>query len=244
MFFKERIYENLRADLHYVSPEEYPVTSQCLFYHVFDPADGRPTADLWGAITPTGRKIVFHEAPEDQSRKFWEMKGSDPINAHMQSVQFIEEKLAQQLGFRFNPVRIVDYHFGNQTRGVDKKVLINEYRKAGWRNLQESYKSSGVSELVFGHNKVREALQMMPSDGKPGLVIWRNCLHTWNGLTHYIRKRPRTEAEMMQRATSGKIVEKFKDFPDVVRYFVCVDWHRPYVDYDKYKQRPKRQGMI
>ena len=88
----------------------------------------------------------------------------------------------------------------------------------------ESYRSPGQwTEIAYGHNRVRELLRALPDDGKPGLVVWNTCKHTWNGLTHYVQKHKTTRADQDLALGSGKPVEKQKDFPDTVRYGVCYD---------------------
>jgi hypothetical protein len=40
-------------------------------------------------------------------------------------------------------------------------------------------------------------------------------------MIHYIRKHETTKASSDRGAGMGKIVEKYKDFPDVVRFLAC-----------------------
>lgn len=224
MYFKERIIDNWNDEIHFVEPALYPIKEDYQIFHVFDPADGRPNAEIWGAVTPEGRRIIFHESPEDTRFNFWEMKGGIPMDRHLKYIEYTESMFEQKFGFPITiKKRIVDYHFANQTRGVYKHNLLSDYRLAGVKNLYESYKGVQDKELPYGHRKIREALRIMP-DGKPGLVVWNTCYHVRNGITKYVRKRAKTEADLMKPAVSGQIVEKYKDFPDVVRYFVCDDY--------------------
>jgi len=229
MYFSERIIETLDESIHRVNPEQFPLKPNYLYFHVFDPGDGKPNAELWGALTPEGRRIIFYEAPIDQTQDFWQMKGGTTVSNHITQCLFIEKRLEEKYGFPMQFIRIVDYHFAQQTRGGLKTNLYDDYiresRKLGVHfPLRESYNTSGTKEgeLMFGHNKIRSALEYLP-DGKPGLVIYNNCFHIWRGLTHYVRKRARTEAEMLLPPTSRRIIEKYKDLADVVRYFVCSD---------------------
>ena len=57
-------------------------------------------------------------------------------------------------------------------------------------------------------------------DDKPGLVIWNNCYHTWQGLTHYIRKHETNKLSGDKGSGEGKIIQKYKDFPDAIRFMV------------------------
>ena len=101
-----------------------------------------------------------------------------------------------------------------------------------------SYTAKGEElELTYGHKKVREQLGDL-EDGYPGLLIWNHCMHTWNGLNSYIRKHETTKLAEDKPVGQGKIVEKFKDLPDVVRYGVCaaisiVREKRPVSEYER-----------
>lgn len=244
MYFKERIIDTLDESIHRVNPEEYPLKQNYMYFHVFDPGDGKPNMELWGAVTPEGRKIIFYEAPVDQEQDFWEMRGGTTVKNHIIQTLFIEKQLEHKYGFRMNFTRIVDYHFAQQTRGGLKTNLYEDYYRESTKidvsfPLIESYNTTGgaESELIFGHKRIRTDLQYLP-DGKPGLVIYNNCFHVWRGLTHYVRKRAKTEAEMMLPPTSRRIIQKYKDAADVVRYFVC---HNVYF---KKKEKPTRREYV
>jgi len=218
-YFRERIYPSLDNDIHYVNPEDYPLKENYLYYHVVDPHDGRPNAEIWAAKTPEGRIIVFYERPESQDVDFWELRGGEDIDTHIPKVLFAEEKLSKLYGFRINPERYFDRHFAVQTRGTKKTSLVDDYMEKGW-SVNLSYEAQ--NEVEYGHQKVRQMLNYLP-DGKPGLVIYKNCYHAWNGLTHYIRRRPRTAKDMERAVGTGKIIEKFKDLPDCIRMLCCID---------------------
>lgn len=215
--FRERIYPELNRDIHFVDPKDYPIQSNYLFYHVVDPHDSRPNAEIWAARTPEGRWIIFDERPEEKDRDFWNMRGGEDIHSHMKRVQFKEEELASRFGFPISPERIFDRHFSNQVRGTQKTSLVEDYEKEGWP-ITNSYEAQ--HEVEYGHDKVKTVLRYLP-DGKPGLVIWNNCKHTWNGLKNYIRKRRTSKSDMEKPLGEGKIKEKYKDFPDVVRILAC-----------------------
>jgi len=145
------------------------------------------------------------------------MMGSETYIQHKARVEFYEHQMRKKFNINFIFERIMDYHYGNQQRVPTEETTIKEYHKIGMDYL-ESYKSR--NEREFGHKKIHQLLGILP-DGKPGLVIWNTCYHVWNGATNAIRKRPRTEAELMRPAGSGTIVEKYYCFVSALRYFVC-----------------------
>jgi hypothetical protein len=249
MYFSERIYDTLDKDVHFVKPEDYPLKPEYLYFHVVDPGDGKPNAEIWGALTPNGRRIVFYEAPIQQDKDFWDMKGGLTVRDHIQQCLFLEEGFERRFGFKMHFNRIIDYHFANQTRGGLKTTLWDDYareaKKLGVKFVfNPSYQAAGTgeNELTFGHQRVRQALQYLP-DGSPGLVVWNTCYHTWRGLLHYVRKRAKTEAEMLKPATSRTIIQKYKDFPDVVRYFTCSNI-RPSKKRKKENRRNSTSGVF
>ncbi len=231
MYFSGTIYPELNRDKHFVEPSEYPIPEGSQIYQVVDPHDARYSASIWAALTPEGRWIVFDEFPVDKSRPFWDIKTSKTVDDEVQSWIAIEKKHGHE-----NLLRILDRHFGWQTRG--QSTLAQLYAEAGDRHgaqfyFIESYESpSRENEIQYGHNQVRQALKPM-SDGKPGLVIHNTCYHTWNGMTHYIRKHELTKTAQERAQADGKIVLKYKDFPDTVRYLVCSGFGLPTIPEEK-----------
>ncbi len=242
MYFSERIYPTLTSDRHWVDPSDYPLElSGGKTYHVVDPHDGRPCAVIWGQIQAVRhsaeykqliadkkakqqyRYVIFFESPLETRLPFWEMKDASALGEQVEKwIEIEQDVVNEQQGVKVN-TRVLDHVFGWQTRNSSTiaNTLSNEGRKRGYSMVfKPSSKSKNESgEIAYGHNAVRELLQDL-EDGKPGLVIWRNCWHTWNGLTHYIRKRPKN-SDVERAVGETKIIEKYKDFPDVVRFFCC-----------------------
>ena len=227
MYYAERIFPSLNREIHYVNPEDYPLHPNHVIAQSIDPHDGRPSAVIWGAKTTGGREIIFAEAPSDNKQMFWDMRDSRSPTEELSEWRGIERRfnIEQYID------RIMDRRFGWQTRG--KTNLSTLYTNAAMelRNEKEypdpydiafmpSYRvQTPEGEINYGHKQIRDKLKPM-DDGKPGLVIWNTCPHTWNGLTHYKRARPRTDGKAK---ASGTLVEKYKDFPDAVRGLVCAD---------------------
>jgi len=76
------------------------------------------------------------------------------------------------------------------------------------------------SELAYGHSMVMKALDLL-EDGKPGLVVWDTCYHTKNGMEHYLRKRLNKASDSNVAVGDSKIIDKYKDFNDLLRYLCC-----------------------
>jgi len=223
MYFSRSIYGDLlKKDKHVVSPEDYPIPQYSKIVMGVDPHDSRPSAALWAAKVPgrISRYIIFAEAPIDQSRAFWEMKRAEEISDEIRSWSNIEDRY-----YRPN-IRILDRHFGWQTRGQRTlaELYLNEgrHQQRDFRFIASYTASSDVSELAFGHNQIRRLLRDQ-EDGKPGILIYSNCFHLWSGLTHYIRKKIKGVSADEKVMVDAPVVDKYKDFPDVLRYIVCHD---------------------
>jgi len=226
MYFSRMIWQGFQRDLHFVEPAEYPIPAHSRILQIVDPHDSRSSAAIWMAVTPTGRKIVFDEYPTDKSMNYWEMKKPLDPDQEVQAWLGIEKSHQEQELYppAMKIIRVLDRHFGWQTRG--KRTFAQLFKDAGDKFgkefiFQSSYKAPDVNkEIEFGHMQVRKAIKAM-EDGKPGLVIWKNCFHTWQGVTHYIRRKLTGKTADDRADSEGVIVEKYKDFPDLIRYGVC-----------------------
>ena len=223
MYFSRSVYGDLlKKDLHFIDPSDYPIPQYSKIVQAVDPHDSRPSACLYAAKVPgkIQRYIIFQETPQEQNAAFWDMKRSNEIVDEVQTWDKIEKTYYKPA------VRILDRHFGWQTRG--QKTFAQLYLAAG-RQIGSNFTfissyaaNSDESELAFGHKQVRKLLQNQ-EDGKPGILIYSNCYHLWNGLTHYVRKRLKGVASDDKIGVDAGIVEKYKDFPDCLRYLVCHD---------------------
>jgi len=216
-YFKEHVLPDFSKALHVVEPEAFPIKPNYLIYHVVDPHDGKPNAEQWWAYTPEGRWICFAELPMEHNISFWDMKNPKTIDQDILEINFVEKK------FAMTPfIRILDRHFGNQTRGSAKRTLFQDYALNGMPFV-ESYNGGGdETELTFGHNKLRQCMKIMP-DGFPGLVIHNTCFHTIESYTNYVRRVNKSQKENEKGIGTGKLIEKYKHFVDCSRYVVCYD---------------------
>lgn len=224
MYFRSRIYPNIYREKHFRSSEEFPIKDEYIIIEVTDPKDGKESASIYMAYDPkTTRMIIFAELPDQQKIPYWKFRKNKEISDE------IKDKIKIEDLYKIVPIRVIDKYFGFQTRGNNTIALLyfqegensNRERKEN-RNFTyiPSYSTPGKeAEIMFGHKRVRKQLENL-EDGEPGLIIHNNCFHSWNGLTHYIKKQ-NVNKNNDKADTDQKIVEKFKDFPDVIRYGVC-----------------------
>ena len=226
MYFSRLIYYELTQHLHCVEPLEYQIPSHSQILQIVDPHDSRPSAAIWIALTVNNRFIIFDEYPVDKSCHYWEMKKGLTPEQEVASWIEIEKQHQKEQLYPENTeiIRILDKHFGWQTRG--KRTFAEQFLTAGRKlgktfNFISSYKApSDTKEVEFGHREVRKAIKSL-EDEKPGVVVWKSCYHTWQGLTHYVRRKITGKTADDKAGADGIIVEKYKDFPDLLRYGVC-----------------------
>jgi len=229
MYFSGMIYPEWDDSIHIVTPSKFPLPDpnemRYEIVQVVDPHDGRFSASIWAfvQVLPTGeeRIVIFGDAPDKRDRHFWEFKQSMTTEEEVQSWMDKEKDLGISRKYVY---RIMDKRFGWQTRG--STCLADLYSEAGEKlgrdfAFSPSYDSpTKEGEIHYGHKMVKQSLQLL-SDGYPKLVVWRTCTHVIAGMKHYIRKKMTGKASDDFATADGKIVERFKDFPDTVRYLIC-----------------------
>ena len=249
MYFKEKIWVNLEASIHFVDPDLYPVSfTNDYFIQVVDPHDSRPSASFYAAIQKIEhseeykklitegkagqqyRRIIFAETPTNQDTPYWEMRRGAEIKLEDEPQMWAdyEDYLMVKMIHR----RVIDKRFAFQTRL--NYNIAKTYADAGRKldqgkhgNKRFSYTPSydlrstdTNSEIAYGHSMVMKALDLL-EDGKPGLVVWDTCYHTKNGMEHYLRKRLNKASDSNVAVGDSKIIEKYKDFNDLLRYLCC-----------------------
>jgi hypothetical protein len=258
MYFREKIWTALDPSIHFVNPEDYPVDfAKDYIVQTVDPHDSRPSACIYGALQliehsedykrkiregtayQQVRRIIFAETPRDQNQPYWEMYRSMRLDEEPQHWAEYEDELGIYAVHR----RVIDKRYGFQTKLSSNIASIyanagKELNPAFHGNKRFVYEpsydlrstdSDGLGEISYGHNLVNKALDIL-EDGKPGLVVWNNCYHTKNGMTHYVRKRLTNRNGNEIAVGESKIIERYKDFNDVLRYFTAVNMTKSYIE--------------
>jgi hypothetical protein len=264
MYFREQIWTGLDKAIHFVDPHDYPVNFGVDYIvQAVDPHDSRPTACIYGALQLVDhsdgykqlirdgrafqqiRRIIFLETPERKDQPYWEMYRDVRLDEEPEMWSRLEDSYGIQTVHR----RVIDKRYGFQTKLSSNIAAV--FAAAGGSldpvfhgNKRFVYEPSydlksvdndGLGELAYGHNLVNKCLDLL-EDGKPGLVVWNSCYHLKNGMTHYVRKRLNSRGGSEIAAGETKIIEKYKDFNDVLRYFAAVDLSMDYLSYRTNKQ--------
>ena len=105
---------------------------------------------------------------------------------------------------------------------MGKTTVIKELAKHGLK-----YKDSPDMSIEAGHLEVKKWLDWEEKDNEiikqPSMFILDNCINTIEFMSKYSRANPETSSGDVKH--TAKIIEKYKDFPDTVRYLSTSNPH-------------------
>lgn len=220
-----RVYKTFSDDYHMMSEESYDAWQKAWDRSwpsgfVVDPHDRKPFAMGAFVVTPRDEVVWVWEWP---SFDFYEAKSCDlKIEDYAKVLRGAEEQLKLE--------RVVwwwmDPNFG-RTRSV-----------ASGRTTQEDFEAHGIwfdtevdDDIASGHLQVREWLGKPPQ--KPSRMYWAPHLRNFRkGMSHYTWEN--WEKGRSERAPKERPADRYKDFPDLVRYalkggarWIPREWTRP-----------------
>ena len=181
--------------VHVIEPFEIPLGWPRLF--VIDPHFRKPDAMGWFAITPSDDLILTHELEKDGD-----------IPDVVREIRSVEE------ANRITPAkRLMDPNIGTER---------NDRLERGW-TLREAFGREGIrcdlaiDDVTVGIQNVNDYLRPDPHTRKPRFQVFRSCEKFIYGMQRF------TFDEWVRagdRDPKEKVRDKFKDFPDLVRYAV------------------------
>ena len=218
-----RIYVTMNKFIHVTTIEEMPEGKYTLFY-ILDPHDRKPWAMIWIAVHITGTAYVIDEYP---NKPFTEMEYDDKTYKDYAAIIRSKEQHIYELFGKKIHRRIIDPNFGNKTvqlaerqGGQSKTTPKKQLQKLGFKF------KDGIDPVAAGHLAVREWLYYDTDDSgevivQPKLLFCDNCSNSILGMLRYSYKDATTPSGDEKDQVGPQ--EKWKDFPDVVRYFVMSD---------------------
>ena len=217
-----KIYMRFTRNVHVIPFDDAPL-SECTIYNSLDPHDRKPWAMIWAGVHKTGTIYIFDEYP---NRNFNDMLFDDKTySEYARIIKDREDAIYQICGQRVlnGKHRIIDPNFGNKTvqlaerqGGQSNTTPVKNLRKFGLR-----YKD-GIDALEAGHLEVRKYIYYESKNDEivvqPKIFITDNCQNTIRHLSRYSRKDITSlDGDVKDKV---KVMEKYKDFADVVRYLV------------------------
>jgi len=198
------VYKELDHGIH--TYDDFPPPLHFMKIEAIDPHDAKPTNVLFGAVSPEEIEIggrILH-------RIYWYTYLA--IKGDYDAVARAIKARRAQFGYDQPSFVVMDEKYGLRTQAT-QKCWKEELEARGITRIRTSKSSSG--DVARGHQKVREYLKLHHSVslGKtmPGMMFAKRGCAGENGPIHEMFNYQWKEG-------TEKPEEKFKNFPDCVRY--------------------------
>jgi phage terminase large subunit-like protein len=214
-----KIYPAFNKRVHIIPFEEAPL-KDIQIYHILDPHDRKPWAMQWIILHKTGTSYCIDEYP---NRDFNEMISDDKTYDEYADIIKQKEDALYDIYGKSVFKRIIDPNFGNKTIRIaertDDKAHTTPKEELKKRGLE--FKDA-LDSLEAGHLKVREMLHYemkgLEIVLQPKFFVTDNCPNTIKHLSRYSRKDIMSNDGDMKDKVG--VQEKYKDFCDLVRYYL------------------------
>lgn len=203
------VYKELDRELHQY--DDFPIPKSWMKIEGCDPHDARPTRYLFGAVSPeeveilgkTSHRIYFYD---------YIMSKAEDIDSFVRKIKAKRETH----GYSKPKWIVLDAKYGIREE-IEGRSWENELRGRNIGYIKLSHSMPGDVEL--GHKIVREYLKMhhstLNNTDKPGLLFAKEGCRGIDGPIHQM-------FNYQYKEDHDKPEEKYKDFPDVVRY-MCME---------------------
>jgi len=224
------VYKELDRDLHIY--EDFPIPKKWMRIEGIDPHDARPSRYLFGAVSPeeidifgkTRHRIYFYD--------YLLSKGED-IDSFVRRIKSKRETH----GYSKPKWVVLDAKYGVREE-IEGRTWERELIARGIGYVKLSQSLPGDVEL--GHKIVREYLKAhhstLENKTKPGDLIAKEGCRGQDGPIHMM-------FNYQYKEDKDKPEEKYKDFPDIVRY-ICMEqptYHAPEAEVAFTEMLKKRQ---
>lgn len=202
------VYKELDRNLHVY--EDFTIPSSWMRVEGIDPHDARPTHWLFGAVSPEEVEINGKQKNRIYFYDHLLLKGSvDDMVSQVKGMRAVH-------GYTTPAFVVLDKKFGEKTQ-MEERSWQTELERRGINRIRLSHSSPGDVEL--GHKIVKEYLKphysALLGGAKPGMLFARKgCGDKYGPSTspiHYMFGYQYKEGKSNPE-------EKYKDWPDVVRY--------------------------
>jgi len=198
------VYKELDRDVHLY--DDFRIPRDWMFIESVDPHDARPTCWLFGAVSPEEINIFGKPRNRVYFYDYLLLKGDLD--------EFLRQIKARRAlhGYETPALVMLDAKFGEKTQ-IEGKSWRGELEGRGIKRIRLSHSSPGDVDL--GHKIVREYLKpqysTLTGSTKPGILFAKDGCGGEGGPIDFMFK-------YQYRKTKDKPEEKFKDWPDTVRY--------------------------
>lgn len=218
MYLRGLIFKTFDPTVHVLSKDFMPPKGSAVV-QVVDPHDDKPFAVIWAYKVGPKAWHIFDEWPHDP------FQGQTGCQLTILDYKKIFSDV--EAPYRV-PRRVIDRHFADRESSINRKTLRQELRSIGL-NYYPSY--TAQEEVQTGILRVREGLKYITDKpitaiNKPKLTFNPRCKNTIKAFQRWTRD-----------PVTGKPLDAYKDFVDVVRYLVMddpdMDSKLPVIQYQK-----------
>ena len=199
------VYKVLDRDIH--TYEDFPVPRTWTKIEGIDPHDAKPTAYLFGAISPEEIEILGKIRYRIYFYDYLLLKDPD-LDSYVRKIKMVREKH----GYSRPKFIVMDAKYGARTE-IEEKSWQGELQARNIGNIILSQSKPG--DVGLGHKIVKEYLKLHKSPlfdmAKPGMLFAREGCGSEGGPIHHMFNYQYKEGK-------DEPDKEFKDFPDVVRY--------------------------
>jgi phage terminase large subunit-like protein len=200
--------------------EDWPI------WNIIDPHHARPPAVGWFLQCPDNKFFGLGEYPFEEYDKL-EMKSATSQD-HAEMIQDLEYKagISDRVIHRFGDPNTLRQVYSSRTETSNETLTIQDI----YANCGLFYELAN-DNLTVGHECLNSLLyydpnEEMTGDNEPQLLFtgnifnnWREQLNMKNGLSRYKFKDKALNENLSPRNLTGIVDQKYKDFPDICRYF-------------------------
>lgn len=202
MYLQGLVFKNFDPRVH-IMDQHVTVPSGAQVWQIVDPHGDKPFACIWGFCDRTGTLYQIDEWPNED---FYRMHGCT-----LGLLDYKRIFAQKEQGWNVTK-RIMDRHFAEVRTVHTRETLREAFVKVGL-NYDLSY-HGGTEEIDVGIVKVRDYLrynseQPLDAHNRPHYYVSPTCINTIKSFQRW-SVDPKT----------GDYSDKFKDYMDVVRYWV------------------------
>lgn len=219
-----RVYPQYDPSIHCIDPQDILSRKNEKGISIFDtypkglaidPADRKPFAMLWFALSPQEEIIIYREWPETD---FFRTAPLGSIEDYAELIRSIEKETPG--GSDTIHWRLMDPNYGIARSVISNSSIVNAFK-----NYELFFDTDINDDLHEGHHAVRSRLTYDKSKpiselNRPKLYFFKGLNNLHHALTRYIWDTRRMEEE---RGVTERVKEKVKDFVDPLRYICAKD---------------------
>lgn len=198
------VYKELSREFHLY--DDFRIPSNWMKIESIDPHDARATCWLFGAVSPEEIEIFGRPKHRIYFYQYLLLRGD--IGEMVKQVR----SLRAMQGYTDPAFVVLDKKHGEKTQ-LEEKSWQTELERHGLKRVRLSH--SGPGDVELGHKVVREYLKQQYSaliaKTKPGIMFAKSGCGGQGGPIHFM-------FNYQYKEDKDRPEEKFKDWPDCVRY--------------------------